>query len=73
MAQTCLDLGSHIKAPAEYVSAYREKLGEEGYAKSCRDNALPLDFEKLEYPDFLAQRRVLMANIVKKAYEKLCE
>ncbi len=73
---TYLDYNTNIeisdKAPAEYVSAYREKLGEEGYAKSCRDNALPLDFEKLEYPDFLAQRRVLMANIVKKAYEKLC-
>ena len=74
---TYLDYNTNIeigdKAPAEYVSAYREKLGEERYAKSCRDNALPLDFEKLEYPDFLAQRRVLMANIVKKAYEKLCE
>ena len=74
---TYLDYNTNIeigdKAPAEYVSAYREKLGEEGYAKSCRDNALPLDFEKLGYPDFLAQRRVLMANIVKKAYEKLCE
>lgn len=74
---TYLDYNTNIeigdKAPAEYVSAYREKLGEEGYAKSCRDNALPLDFENLEYPDFLAQRRVLMANIVKKAYEKLCE
>ena len=74
---TYLDYNTNIeigdKAPAEYVSAYREKLGEEGYAKSCRDNALPLDFEKLEYPDFLAQRRVLMANIVKKAYGRLCD
>lgn len=74
---TYLDYNTNIeigdKAPAEYVSAYREKLGEEGYAKSCRDNALPLDFEKLEYSDFLAQRRVLMANIVKKAYGRLCD
>jgi hypothetical protein len=74
---TYLDYNTNIeigdKAPAEYVSAYREKLGEEGYAKSCRDNALPLDFEKLEYPDFLAQRRVLMASIVKKAYGRLCD
>jgi len=74
---TYLDYNTNIeigdKAPAEYVSAYRQKLGEEGYAKSCRDNALPLDFEKLEYPGFLAQRRTLMAGVVKKAYEKLCE
>ncbi len=74
---TYLDYNTNIeigdKAPAEYVSAYRQKLGEEGYAKSCRDNALPLDFENLGYPDFLAQRRTLMAGVVKKAYEKLCE
>lgn len=74
---TYLDYNTNIeigdKAPAEYVSAYRQKLGEEGYAKSCRDNALPLDFENLGYPDFLAQRRTLMAGVVKKAYDKLCE
>lgn len=74
---TYLDYNTNIeigdKAPTEYVATYREKLGEEGYVKSCRDNALPLDFENLEYPDFLAQRRALMAGIVKKAYERLCE
>lgn len=74
---TYLDYNTNIEigdqAPGEYVAAFRERLGEEGYSRTCRDNALPLDFESLEYPEFLAKRRVLMAGIVKKAYERLCE
>lgn len=74
---TYLDYNTNIEigdqAPAEYVAAFRERLGEEGYARTCRDNALPLGFESLEYPEFLAQRRVLMAGTVRKAYERLCE
>jgi hypothetical protein len=74
---TYLDYNTNIeigdRAPAEYVAAFRERLGEEGYARTCRNNALPLDFESLEYPEFLARRRVLMAGTVRKAYERLCE
>lgn len=74
---TYLDYNTNIeigdRAPAEYVAAFRERLGEEGYARTCRDNALPLDFECLEYPEFLARRRVLMAGTVRKAYKRLCE
>lgn len=74
---TYLDYNTNIEigdqAPVEYVAAFRERLGEEGYSRTCRDNALPLGFESLEYPEFLAKRRVLMAGTVKKAYERLCE
>ncbi|SFX55859.1 DUF262 domain-containing protein [Olsenella sp. kh2p3] len=74
---TYLDYNTNIEigdqAPSEYVAAFRERLGEEGYARTCDDNALPLGFESLEYPEFLAKRRVLMAGIVKKAYKRLCE
>ena len=59
------------EAPAEYVSRYREKLGEEGYRLACAQNALPENFEQLPYPEFLKQRRLLMAQIVKKAYNEL--
>ena len=62
----CFDLGAVLEG-------YRKKLGEEGYRKTCEENALPVDFEKMSYPDFLEQRRKLMAGIVKKAYLKLCE
>ena len=57
--------------PVEYVTRYREKLGEEGYKRTCAQNALPENFEKLTYPEFLSQRRLLMAQIVKKAYNEL--
>lgn len=74
---TYLDYNTNIDisddSPAEYVDRYRQKLGDEGYKKSCAENALPVDFEKMSYPNFLEQRRKLMADIVKKAYQKLCE
>ena len=74
---TYLDYNTNIDIsddpPAEYVDRYRQKLGEDGYKKTCAENALPVDFEKMSYPDFLEQRRKLMAGIVKKAYQKLCE
>ena len=57
--------------PIEYVTRYREKLGEEEYKRTCAQNALPENFEKLTYPEFLSQRRLLMAQIVKKAYNEL--
>lgn len=68
---TNIDIGD--KAPAEYVDEYRQKLGEEGYALTCKQNALPLGFEEMEYQDFLRRRRLLMAETVRAAYRKLCE
>ena len=59
--------------PIEYVGRYKEKLGEEGYKTACEQNALPENFETLEYNDFLAKRRVLMSETVKKAFRELCK
>lgn len=74
---TYLDYTTNIEIsdapPAEYVGRYREKLGEEGYKLACAQNALPENFETLEYPDFLNQRRMLMSQIVRKAYLELCK
>ena len=73
---TYLDYSTNIdisdRAPSEYVAEYRTKLGEDGYRKACAEHALPKNFEDMEYTEFLAQRRILMAQIVKQAYEKLC-
>ena len=60
------------KPPVEYVGEYRSKLGEEGYRKTCEENALPKDFETMAYPQFLLERRKLMADIIRKGYERLC-
>ena len=73
---TYLDYATNIdisdNPPADYIDHYRSKLGEEAFAKSCEDNALPVGFEKMEYHEFLAARRPLMAKIIRKAYDRLC-
>lgn len=72
---TYLDYATNIDisddAPIDYVSRYREKLGEDKYKLTCEQNALPENFESMDYQMFLSQRRLLMSKIVKKAYEEL--
>lgn len=58
-------------APTEYIERYKDKLGKESFVEHCQNHALPADFEKMNYMDFLNQRRGLMAQIVKKAFERL--
>ena len=74
---TYLDYTTNIdisdKAPCDYVAEYRAKLGEEQYLKTCADHALPENFENMIYMEFLEARRSLMAQIVRQAYNKLCE
>ena len=74
---TYLDYATNIeisdKAPQDYVFHYRQKLGEEGYRKTCKEHALPDNFENMDYMEFLSQRRILMAQTVRKAYQRLCE
>lgn len=67
--QTNIDIADN--PPADYVDRYRKKLGEAAYLKTCADNALPVDFEKMEYLDFINERRKLMSEIIKKAYLEL--
>ena len=73
---TYLDYATNIdisdRPPIEYVGDYRKKLGEEEYKKTCNENALPENFETMEYPQFLAERRNLMADIIRQGYERLC-
>lgn len=74
---TYLDYSTNIdisdKAPQLYVGNYRQTLGEDAYKKTCEENALPENFENMSYDEFLEKRRLLMAQIVRKAYEKLCK
>lgn len=72
---TYLDYNTNIDvsddAPKLYVERFKAKFGEELYAKHLSDNAIPYGFENLDYFEFLNQRRKLMSNIIKKAYDKL--
>lgn len=71
---TYLDYATNIDisddAPAQYIERYQQKLGE-AYRTHCENHALPENFESMDYPEFLSQRRQLMAQIVKKAYLRL--
>ena len=60
-----------LDPPVEYVDKYRQWLREERYKENCLEKALPLNFEKMNYEDFLAERWVLMAQKVREAYIEL--
>ncbi len=74
---TYLDYTTNIdisdSAPQDYVARYKQKLGDEGYKTACAQNALPDNFENMDYMEFLSKRRILMAEIIKKAYWELCK
>lgn len=71
---TFLDYATNIDIsddePALYIERYKEKLGDE-FKTHCENHALPEDFESMDYMEFLNQRRILMAKIIRKAFERL--
>lgn len=71
----CVDYQTNIsigdRSPGDYVAEYRAAAGEEAYARTCRDNALPIGFEGMDYPDFLERRRFLMSDLVREAFARL--
>ncbi len=73
---TYIDYATNIhisdNPPADYVEEYRSNLGDDGFRKTCAENALPENFETMDYPQFLVTRRKLMAEIIRKGYERLC-
>lgn len=72
---TYADYGSNIyisdDAPSVYVAKYRDELGEEAYKEACTQHALPDGFENMDYEEFLGKRRALMAQLIKKGFERL--
>ena len=59
------------QAPYIYSAKFKDKLGEETYYNHLSAHAIPYNFEELEYQDFLLQRRILMAEIIQKAFARL--
>ena len=72
---TYLDYGTNIAisddAPAQYIDKFKAQYSPDDYAKHLANNAIPDGFETMDYFDFLDKRRHLMADIIKKAYNKL--
>ncbi len=54
-------------SPVNYIERYKNKLGD-SYKTHCENHCLPKDFEKMDYMEFLNERRMLMAQLIKKAF-----
>lgn len=56
------------EAPIKYFEEFKQ-YGNENIEKVLEDHALPEDFDKLEYKDFLDKRRYNMAQYIRKYFE----
>ncbi|MDR1847992.1 MAG: hypothetical protein LBR17_07770, partial [Bacteroidales bacterium] len=59
------------KEPMLYLNEYKTKLGETEFYKSLKDNAIPENVVDLEYAEFIEQRKLLMSNLIKQAWNKI--
>lgn len=60
-------------SPAKYVPRLREQLsiGDDRWGRMCAEHALPPGWEKMEYAEFLGERRRRMAEIIRVAFRQL--
>ena len=58
-------------APETYWKVMTDNMADEEITKMCEDHALPVGWVKMSYPDFLEERRKLMAGIIRKGYTYL--
>jgi hypothetical protein len=58
-------------SPAEYMKDQLVKIPAHEKVGIYADHALPDGWEQMEYHDFLSRRRVLMAKVIKRGYERL--
>ena len=59
------------KHPSEYVPEIRKRFHECDWQAMHKLHALPIGWETMEYQNFLAERRRLMANTIRCGYNKL--
>ncbi|MCY4262958.1 MAG: hypothetical protein OXC97_06575, partial [Candidatus Dadabacteria bacterium] len=58
-------------SPREYVPLLRERFADDDWATMAELHALPEGWEEMNYPEFLAERRKLMAGVIRHGFEKL--
>ena len=63
--------GISDEAPYDYVPKLRERFSADDWELMHEMHALPDSWESLAYDDFLQQRRVLMARIIRRGFESL--
>jgi hypothetical protein len=61
------------RGPEEYVPRLREKLGidDDRWGRLSAEHALPLNWESMDYEEFLRERRRRMADIIRVAFRQL--
>ena len=57
--------------PNEYFPKMRKRFNTEIWSKMCELHALPEGWDSLSYEEFLFQRRILMAQIIRRGFEAL--
>ena len=59
--------------PSVYVPRLREQLGidENRWGRMCAEHALPLGWERMDYDEFIRQRRTRMAELIRVAFRQL--
>lgn len=60
-------------APVDYLPDYLNRLSEEEKQKMYYWHALPENWEKMKFEDFLIERRKRIAKVVKDAYTNICK
>jgi hypothetical protein len=61
------------RGPADYVPRVRDKLAidDDRWGRMCAEHALPLNWQLMEYKEFLRERRRRMADIIRVAFRQL--
>jgi hypothetical protein len=64
-----IDIGDD--PPSEYLPKIRRRFDPATWTAMCRLHALPDGWETLSYQEFLAQRRRLMAEVIREGFERV--
>ena len=61
------------QSPSVYVARLREQLrmDDNKWGRMCAEHALPLGWERMDYDEFLRQRRNRMAELIRVAFRQL--
>ena len=59
------------QSPAEYAPKYSARFSEEELEQMRYWHALPEGWEHMDYQTFLAERRKLMAKVIRDGFERL--
>jgi hypothetical protein len=65
------NIGISDKSPAEYFPIYAQHFKPEELAQMMEWYALPQGWDRMEYTEFLTERRKLIAQVIRKGFEKL--